>query len=409
MKLDTVLILDGEQRAALAATRSLGKKGIPVIAGSEYPTSLAGSSRYACKQISYPSPLMSPEAFIRNLNWVIESNGIGFLLPITDATMHQVLKHSSKLNPKVKLPLVTFDKYLMASNKLELMKLAARLDVPIPETIFVDSIDQLDMHLLSLEYPVIIKPQSSLIKHGDTIIRTGVKFASDPDQLIRSVQNNEAFHYPFMVQEKIYGKGLGLFALCNNGESLALFSHRRIREKPPSGGVSVVSESTIPNPLVKDYALRLLKELKWDGVAMVEFKWDDRRNLPVLMEINARFWGSLQLAIDCGIDYPYLLYLQSMGLPIPSINESHYSRLRWLLGDIDNLYIVLKTRRDLLPYEYRDKVQVLINFFREFILGSRSEVLRWDDFRPFLWEFNEYIKVNIVPFFRNCFSRDNKY
>jgi hypothetical protein len=36
---------------------------------------------------------------------------------------------------------------------------------------------------------------------------------------------------------------------------------------------------------------------------MVEFK-DDGVNPPCLMEINGRFWGSLQLAIDAGVDFP---------------------------------------------------------------------------------------------------------
>ena len=39
---------------------------------------------------------------------------------------------------------------------------------------------------------------------------------------------------------------------------------------------------------------------------MMEYKQDRRTGTPLLMEVNGRFWGSLQLAIDAGVDFPYL-------------------------------------------------------------------------------------------------------
>jgi predicted ATP-grasp superfamily ATP-dependent carboligase len=41
---------------------------------------------------------------------------------------------------------------------------------------------------------------------------------------------------------------------------------------------------------------------------MVEFKKDQRDGRFKLMEINPRFWGSLNLAIQSGVDFPYLFY-----------------------------------------------------------------------------------------------------
>ena len=40
------------------------------------------------------------------------------------------------------------------------------------------------------------------------------------------------------------------------------------------------------------------------GVAMVESQRRARWPRLYLMEVNCRFWGSLQLAIDCGVDFP---------------------------------------------------------------------------------------------------------
>jgi predicted ATP-grasp superfamily ATP-dependent carboligase len=54
--------------------------------------------------------------------------------------------------------------------------------------------------------------------------------------------------------------------------------------------------------------VRLLKKLKWRGVAQVEYLEDERDGVLKLMEINPRFWDSLQTVIQAGVDFPHLLY-----------------------------------------------------------------------------------------------------
>ena len=45
-------------------------------------------------------------------------------------------------------------------------------------------------------------------------------------------------------------------------------------------------------------------------------------DIPLAMEINTRFWGSLQLAVDAGVDFPWLLYRMVSGEnPEGSIRE----------------------------------------------------------------------------------------
>jgi predicted ATP-grasp superfamily ATP-dependent carboligase len=101
------------------------------------------------------------------------------------------------------------------------------------------------------------------------------------------------------------------------------------------GGPSTLREST-HDPELLGSAIRLLKALDWYGVAMVEFKVDPRDNVPKLMEINPRFWGSLELANAAGVNFPWLLYQTAMGrLPEPTFDYSVGVRCRWLVpGDI---------------------------------------------------------------------------
>src|SRR5690606_23728063 len=85
----------------------------------------------------------------------------------------------------------------------------------------------------------------------------------------------------------------------------------------------------------------------WKGVAMIEYKVDEKTRKPYLMEINGRFWGSLQLAIDAGIDFPALLLRASLGdVTIGSnpyvTNYDTNVKSRWEWGDINHLYMRLR-------------------------------------------------------------------
>jgi hypothetical protein len=75
----------------------------------------------------------------------------------------------------------------------------------------------------------------------------------------------------------------------------------------------------------------------------VEFKVARQSKVPMLMEINGRFWGSLQLAIDAGLNFPYLLYQTLNGMPVAVPNNAYCigTKSRWLLGDLDHLLLRL--------------------------------------------------------------------
>ncbi|HEY0340553.1 MAG TPA: ATP-grasp domain-containing protein, partial [Steroidobacteraceae bacterium] len=187
----------------------------------------------------------------------------------------------------------------------------------------------------------------------------------------------------------VEGQGAGVFGLYDQGKPLFFFAHRRIREKPPSGGVSVLCESV---PLPGDgvtAARKILESLQWHGVAMVEFKID-AAGRPWLIEINARFWGSLQLAVDSGADFPWLLYQLATGVS-PDVPRDYAigNRLRWWLGDLDNLYARLKDRRWTPTMQH--KMAALFEFLQPWQPRTRNEFLRWSDPAPSITAFRQYV------------------
>ena len=138
-----------------------------------------------------------------------------------------------------------------------------------------------------------------------------------------------------------------------------------------------------------DYAERLLRSLGWQGVAMVEFKRDSRDGSLRLMEINGRFWGSLQLAIDAGVDFPAIL-VDLVGGKRPPQRPAYRTgvRTRWLWGDVDSLLAVLfRSRQRLnLSANHPGRWATLYSFLKFWQPGMRYELERADDLRPWWLE-----------------------
>lgn len=383
-----ILVLDANQRSALAVTRSLGKHSVSVYTADTMPSSLAGQSKFSTRYLQYPSPVTQPEAFIATIIEIQKNESIDMLLPVTELTTELILREQHAFCDVI-LPFASSESIDTLSNKCRLMQLAESYNIPTPQTWFADSIDGLTIDLNELPYPLVLKPGKSWLYHDNQWLHTAVRFASDASEARQILDNDSAFHaHPFMLQEYIPGKGGGVFALYDRGAAKSFFAHRRLREKPPRGGVSVLSESVAVDEQLKNHSCRLLDAVNWHGIAMVEYRIaEDGR--AYLMEVNTRFWGSLQLAIDAGVDFPWLLYQISNGDMVCRIDSYKTGqRLRWLLGDIDSLYLVLRDRE----FRFTEKLRAITRFITPHPFKTRHEVNRLGDPKPFFWELKQYIK-----------------
>lgn len=149
----------------------------------------------------------------------------------------------------------------------------------------------------------------------------------------------------------------------------------------------------LPKPMV-DHAVKLLERVKWHGVAMVEFKIERDSGIPMLMEINGRFWGSLQLAVDAGLNFPYLLYQAMQGIPVTVPNNSYRigTKSRWLLGDLDHLLLRLtKSKVQLqLSSDAPSRWRCLAEFCKLFQHDLHYEVESLSDPGPALAEYRAW-------------------
>ena len=401
------ILLDGDQRSTLAATRALGKKGIKVIVGAVNKNSISSSSKYCSESFVYTSPYKDEKRFIDQIYSYVSNLENAIIVPMTDMTTNIVLQNMRTELKKVKIPFVDYEQFVAASDKCNLFKIAQMMNIPMPKTIFSDNyLNETSMltDVRGINFPVVIKPARSVVRKDAGWIKTKVRYARNRHEVINTINEMNLIGNNYLIQEKIEGNGIGIFCLVKNGDILCHFAHKRIREKPPSGGVSVLCESIDAPQNALESARKLLASLNWNGVAMVEFKWDDRDNIPKLMEINGRFWGSLQLAISAGVNFPHLLYSMAAEEKIELPKEYIVGiKSRWELGDLDHLLIRMtnSNKRLHLSLNTISRVELLKEYICDYFRPSiKNEIFRLDDPWPFMFEFKDYI-INILKINRS--------
>lgn len=331
--MDRVLILDGMWNKSLAVVRSFGSKGFHVTAGERTRFATALFSKYCNKRFIYPSPLGQRERFFECLENELIRGDYDAVFPMEYYTQELLTQSANRerIEKYARLPYADAELAERINDKTFVMRYALDNGIDIPKTYFAQGPEQVSNIADEITYPVLIKPRVSSGSRG-------IMYVKDMDALLSSYLKVHANYPRPLIQEHIplegntYGVGL---LLNSSSEVRASFVYKRLRTYPVKGGPSTLRES-VKRDDIKEIAEYLMKTLKWIGVAHVEFKIDVRDEKPKLLEINPRFWGSLQLAIESGVDFPFLLYKLAMEGDIEPVKDYAVGvKCRWLLpGDL---------------------------------------------------------------------------
>jgi predicted ATP-grasp superfamily ATP-dependent carboligase len=332
--------------------------------------------------------------------------GVDLIIPVTDAVILPISAARDQFRDVCKVALPESAALEVVTNKLKTLELAARTGVPAPGTRLAHTVREALEQAPELGWPLVLKPQASRLYRKQSAIESfTVGYAQNPDQLAQKMRGFEG-RCPVLLQELYGGTGYGVELLTHRGRPLAVFQHKRLREIPITGGASAFRESVPVDPLLYDYAVRLLRELDWTGLAMVEFKVGV--DGPKLMEINGRVWGSLPLAVRSGMDFPARLADLYLSGPPPDAEapvDSSYGvgvRARNLGLELTWIASVLfgKRRYPFLPAPYRYQgIVALLDLLNP---SLKFDILSLDDPRPGLAEIS-----TLVGMFRRKLSRAN--
>ena len=370
-----VLVLDGHTNQALACVRSLGRAGHEVFVASHRRWPLAAWSRY-CRG-GFRLTGETREAFAALRAWAVHRR-IGMVMPLTERAC--LLCNSERGAWEAVGTVVGCGPDAMlrrAFDKAQTLAQAAACGVAIPPTRTPDSLEAARAAAAAVGFPCVVKPRFSNPWDGARFLPTrGPVYLSGPANLEAVILTRKQGEYWPLVQAYVPGQGKGAFALCDHGRVVAWFAHERLRDVRPSGSGSSLRRSVALDQRLREPAERLLATLVWHGPAMVEFR-DDGLHPPWLMEVNGRFWGSLELAIQAGADFPALWAAILCGQSVEPVGCYREGvTVRWLWGDVKRFLHILRGPPPGYPGRYPGVWQGLRELLGPQPAGTRLEV--WD-------------------------------
>jgi predicted ATP-grasp superfamily ATP-dependent carboligase len=322
-----VLILDAHLRAALACTRSLGRKEINIECVSNRDFAIGSFSKYCTRHFACHDPETHPDIFREELMRIAREGMYDCIIPNSTQTALLIATHCDELSHYTNILSPNLDVFLQAFDKEAVVKRATGLGIASPKTYTLKTLPR------SSDGPhqLIIKPR---YLHG-----AGILLCDSSDQVPSLYKRMCDRFGACYIQDFIPNGGeYGVYVLLNRQSALrAVTIQRRIRSISSNGGISTLRETVPYDSRLVDPALRLLQSLQWVGPAMVEFRIDAMDGVQKFIEVNLRFWGSLQLSINAGMDFPYLFYQIALeGDVKPSHDYQANVQCRWLLGDVTN-------------------------------------------------------------------------
>lgn len=227
-------------------------------------------------------------------------------------------------------------------DKAATLNVAQKCGLSIPKTRVVSNSAQLFELRSCFSFPWVLKPARKELNIEETKSLT-LKTA---DEVAARFPTAKEFATPMLLQEYCGGHGVGVEILLHNGECVAVFQHRRLKEFPYTGGFSVSAIAEGVDPLLVQRSLTLLRALHWEGLAMVEFKIDAKGDA-VLMEINGRYWGTISLPIYSGVNFPVYQWQVVHGeTPARLPDYALGTKWRWTAGHMLRLHdLVLAARK----------------------------------------------------------------
>lgn len=106
------------------------------------------------------------------------------------------------------------------------------------------------------------------------------------------------------------------------------------------------------------------------------------------MEVNGRFWGSLALATEAGINFPdgliNIYECPKFNGIVPNYKKNVF--VRWVLGDVLRFARIMKGKPIEFPGTYPSRIEGILEFFSLKNILYKNEVLSFKDPFPFLFE-----------------------
>lgn len=367
----------------LGVIRALGSMGVPVIVVQYNKGDMGQVSKFVKEIVIAPHPDKSPDQFIDILVICGKKYPGSILIPADDETLQIVSRNKVDLSRYFTVACTDRTISELFLDKKKTYALAEKSGVPVGRTYVPASVDDLINHSRGMEFPCLVKPCFS--HRYFEIFRKKMVIVNDMNQMIAAYREASEADVEVMVQEFIPGddqQGVNYNSYFVNGAPLVEFTAFKVRLSPPCIGVpSVVVSRQIPEVL--DLGRKILVAMNYDGYSCTEFKRDARDGVFKLMEVNGRHNRSTSLAVQCGINFPWIQYRHLVGEEMPALRTAR-SGVYWIdeFKDVPKIFGGAQERTT--PYS---------SFFVPYIKPHVFSVFNWSDPLPFLKRCGDGVKM----------------
>jgi len=327
---DKVLVIGDDTRSFLSTVRSLGRQGVEVHVAPFDFRAPALASRYIRAVHFLPYYLDGGREWLDAIRVLLREQRFALVIPCDERGLLPLCLHRDELEALCPLAIPSPQALDIFFNKVKTRALAESVGVPVAAGRMLARGDTVDSIVADIGLPVVIKePESYALP--ELYVRTSTRIIDERAALDAWLARHD-HAAPILLEQMFPGFGLGVSVLCHEGKVLQAFEHHRAHEM---NGSSYYRKSAPLDPARLAAVERMVAASSYTGLAMFEFKVNPADGRWILIEVNARPWGSLPLPVSIGVDFPYRLYrLLARREPTPAVDYPAGRYCRNLVQDM---------------------------------------------------------------------------
>ena len=333
----------GNTVTGIATVRALAECGVEVHACLFRSDDPLQYSRYAVKVPCYHLG-DDPQALIGFLIGYAQKIGNRpVLIPTGDVHALLLAKNAELLRPHYRLWDLPYAQLGRIVDKTTLYKAAQQAGAPVIPSLSMPTVAEVMEWSNQHSGPYLLKPSYDGI--NTCKLRSKNLLLETREQLVSYVRNHGSDS--LVIQRMIRGGDGNIFdcyGLCDrDGRVVTLTSHQRLRQYPPDFGATCLGEIPAALPSKDEQFLfaateRLFNSVRFHGIFGIEWLRDEKTGEFYLIDFNARPFLTIGHLSDCGVNLPFLAYLDLTGQSLEKVDpRPPVKRKRWVYfsKDID--------------------------------------------------------------------------
>lgn len=289
---------------------------------------LASSSRFVAARHLLPPLPGNSERWIAALNRAVAAGGYRLIFPAGDAELLALSAMRSSV--RASFPYPRHASVTRAVDKLALLDAAAEAGISVPATVALTG-DQLPRW----SFPAVVKAR---LHHASTKPggpgRLEASRVSSPEEAAAAADRIRQSGGEPLLQELVGGRLMAVATVTDHsGSCVASTTQIATRTWPLAAGVSTRAWTIADDPSLSERIQRLLRSLGWTGLAQLQFLATPDAD-PCLIDFNARFYGSIGLAVAAGQNLPAIWAATAVGEKVTPSRSQVGVRYQWLEGDL---------------------------------------------------------------------------